>query len=108
MPMPEGVTPITIRDLDPDGASACAPSAFSLGSAEALEALDVLQARIPGRRKFDWHANLAVGYAKQIETMVLMGMELPASRDTQSDCIGGSLSPSIGEGRDKSRKGIKK
>ncbi len=43
----EGVTPITIRDLDPDGVR-MPPSALSLGSAEALEALDVLQAMNTG------------------------------------------------------------
>lgn len=53
------------------------------------------------------HANSCKDMLSRLETMVLMGMELAAFRDTQSDCIGDRYPDPSGKARVKSRKVLK-
>ena len=74
----EGVLPITIRDLIKT-ALRMRPNRVIVGECRGAEALDVLQAMNTGHdgSLSTGHANSCKDMLSRLETMVLMGMELP-------------------------------
>lgn len=101
----KGVTPITIRDLIKT-ALRMRPSRIIVGECRGAEALDVLQAMNTGHdgSLSTGHANSGKDMLSRLETMVLMGMELPLAAIRSQIASGIDILVHLGRMRDKSRK----
>jgi pilus assembly protein CpaF len=101
----EGVMPITIRDLIKT-ALRMRPSRVVVGECRGAEALDVLQAMNTGHdgSLSTGHANSCRDMLSRLETMVLMGMELPLPAIRSQIASGIDILVHLGRLRDKSRK----
>ena len=101
----EGCKPVTIRDL------ICAslrmrPDRIIVGEVRGAEAIDMLQALNTGHdgSLSTGHANSAADMIARLETMVLMGMELPLAAIRRQIAGGVDLIVHLGRLRDKSRR----
>ena len=101
----EGVLPITIRDLIKT-ALRMRPNRVIVGECRGAEALDVLQAMNTGHAGSlsTGHANSCKDMLSRLETMVLMGMELPLPAIRSQIASGIDILIHLGRMRDKSRK----
>lgn len=101
----EGAQPISIRDLI-RSALRMRPSRIIVGECRGPEALDVLQAMNTGHSGSisTGHANSAEDMLHRLETMVLMGMDLPVSAIRSQIASGVDILIHLGRLRDKSRK----
>lgn len=101
----EGVTPITIRDLIRT-ALRMRPERIIVGECRGAEALDMLQAMNTGHdgSLSTGHANSCKDMLSRMETMVLMGMELPLPAIRSQIASGIDILVHLGCLRDKSRK----
>lgn len=101
----EGVTPISIRDLI-RSALRMRPDRLIVGECRGAEALDVLQAMNTGHdgSLSTGHANSCKDMLSRLETMVLMGMELPLPAIRSQIASGIDILVHLGRMRDKSRK----
>ena len=101
----EGVTPITIRDLI-RAALRMRPSMIIVGECRGAEALDVLQAMNTGHdgSLSTGHANSCQDMISRLETMVLMGVDLPLPAIRSQIASGIDIFVHLGRLRDKSRK----
>lgn len=101
----EGVAPITIRDLIRT-ALRMRPERIIVGECRGAEALDVLQAMNTGHdgSLSTGHANSCGDMLSRLETMVLMGMELPLAAIRSQIASGIDILIHLGRLRDKSRK----
>ena len=101
----EGVLPITIRDLIKT-ALRMRPNRVIVGECRGAEALDVLQAMNTGHdgSLSTGHANSCKDMLSRLETMVLMGMELPIPAIRSQIASGIDILIHLGRMRDKSRK----
>ena len=101
----EGVLPITIRDLIKT-ALRMRPNRVIVGECRGAEALDVLQAMNTGHdgSLSTGHANSCKDMLSRLETMVLMGMELPLPAIRSQIVSGIDILIHLGRMRDKSRK----
>ncbi len=101
----EGVEPITIRDLIKT-ALRMRPDRIVVGECRGAEALDVLQAMNTGHdgSLSTGHANSCRDMLSRLETMVLMGMELPLPAIRSQIASGIDLLVHLGRLRDRSRK----
>ena len=101
----EGCEPITIRDLIRSSLR-MRPDRIIVGEVRADEAIDMLQAYNTGHdgSLSTGHANSASDMMTRLETMVLMGMDMPVT--AVRDQIGAALDivVHLGRIRDKSRK----
>lgn len=101
----EGAEPITVRDL-----IRCAlrmrPNRIIVGECRGAEALDVLQAMNTGHAGSlsTGHANSASDMLKRLETMVLMGMDMPLAAIRAQIASGIDILIHLGRFRDGSRK----
>ena len=110
----EGVLPITIRDHHPcfegldfsRAALRMRPNRVIVGECRGAEALDVLQAMNTGHdgSLSTGHANSCKDMLSRLETMVLMGMELPLPAIRSQIASGIDILIHLGRMRDKSRK----
>lgn len=100
-----GVIPITIRDLIRT-ALRMRPSRIIVGECRGAEALDVLWAMNSGHdgSLSTGHANSCRDMLARLETMVLMGMELPLAAIRSQIASGIDILVHLGRLRDKSRK----
>ncbi len=100
-----GVVPVTIRDLIRT-ALRMRPERIIVGECRGAEALDVLQAMNTGHdgSLSTGHANSCRDMLSRLETMVLMGMELPLSAIRSQIASGIDILVHLGRLRDKSRK----
>lgn len=100
-----GVDAITIRDLI-KSALRMRPDRIIVGEVRGAEALDMLQAINTGHdgSLSTGHANSAVDMLRRLETMVLMGMDLPISAIRGQIAYGIDILVHLGRMRDKSRK----
>lgn len=101
----EGVTPIAIRDLI-RAALRMRPSMIVVGECRGAEALDVLQAMNTGHdgSLSTGHANSCRDMIARLETMVLMGVELPLPAIRSQIASGIDIFVHLGRLRDKNRK----
>ena len=101
----EGVLPITIRDLIRT-ALRMRPNRLIIGECRGAEALDVLQAMNTGHdgSLSTGHANSCQDMLSRLETMVLMGMELPLTAIRSQIASGIDVLVHLGRMRDGSRK----
>lgn len=101
----EGVVPITIRDLIRT-ALRMRPERIIVGECRGAEALDMLQAMNTGHdgSLSTGHANSCQDMLSRLETMVLMGMDLPLQAIRSQIASGIDLFVHLGRLRDKSRK----
>lgn len=101
----EGVTPITIRDLIRT-ALRMRPERIVVGECRGGEALDVLQAMNTGHdgSLSTGHANSCRDMLSRLETMVLMGMELPLPAIQSQIASGIDVLIHLGRLRDRSRR----
>lgn len=101
----EGVLPITIRDLIRT-ALRMRPNRLIVGECRGAEALDVLQALNTGHdgSLSTGHANSCRDMLSRLETMVLMGMELPLTAIRSQIASGIDVLVHLGRMRDGSRK----
>ena len=101
----EGVDPITIRDLIKT-ALRMRPDRIVVGECRGAEALDVLQAMNTGHdgSLSTGHANSCKDMLSRLETMVLMGMDLPLPAIRSQIASGVDLLVHLGRLRDHSRK----
>lgn len=101
----QGVVPITIRDLIKT-ALRMRPDRIIVGECRGAEALDVLQAMNTGHdgSLSSGHANSSRDMLSRLETMVLMGMDLPLSAIRSQIASGIDILVHMGRMRDKSRK----
>ena len=101
----EGVVPITIRDLIRT-ALRMRPERIVVGECRGAEALDVLQAMNTGHdgSLSTGHANSCRDLLSRLETMVLMGMELPLPAIRSQIASGIDILVHLGRLRDKSRR----
>ena len=101
----EGVVPVTIRDLIKT-ALRMRPTRLIVGECRGAEALDVLQAMNTGHdgSLSTGHANSCKDMLLRLETMVLMGMDLPLSAIRSQIASGIDLLIHLGRLRDGSRK----
>lgn len=101
----EGVTAITIRDLI-RAALRMRPSLIIVGECRGPEALDVLQAMNTGHdgSLSTGHANSSKDMIARLETMVLMGMDLPLQAIRSQIASGIDILVHLGRLRDRSRK----
>ncbi|MGN0342208.1 MAG: CpaF family protein [Roseburia sp.] len=101
----EGAKPISIRELI-RSALRMRPSRIIVGECRGPEALDVLQAMNTGHSGSisTGHANSAADMLHRLETMVLMGMDLPISAIRGQIASGVDILIHLGRLRDKSRK----
>lgn len=103
----QGVMPIAIRDLIKT-ALRMRPERIIVGECRGAEALDVLQAMNTGHdgSLSTGHANSCRDMLSRLETMVLMGMELPLPAIRSQIASGIDILVHLGRLRDKSRKVI--
>ena len=101
----EGVQPISIRDLI-RSALRMRPDRIIVGECRGAEALDMLQAMNTGHdgSLSTGHANSCRDMISRLETMVLMGMELPLPAIQSQIASGIDVFVHLGRLRDKSRK----
>ena len=101
----EGMTEISIRDLI-RAALRMRPSMIVVGECRGAEALDVLQAMNTGHdgSLSTGHANSCKDMIARLETMVLMGTELPLPAIRSQIASGIDIFVHLGRLRDKSRK----
>lgn len=101
----EGVKPITIRDLIRT-ALRMRPERIVVGECRGEEALDMLQAMNTGHdgSLSTGHANSCEDMLQRLETMVLMGMELPLTAIQGQIASGVDILVHVGRMRDGSRK----
>jgi pilus assembly protein CpaF len=100
-----GVEPISIRDLIRTSLR-MRPSRIIVGECRGAEALDVLQAMNTGHdgSLSTGHANSCRDMLSRLETMVLMGMELPLPAIRSQIASGIDILVHLGRMRDKSRR----
>lgn len=101
----EGCVPVTIRDLI-KAALRMRPTRVICGEVRSAEALDMLQAMNTGHdgSLSTGHANSAEDMLSRLETMVLMGMELPLAAIKNQIASGIDIIVHLGRLRDKSRR----
>lgn len=101
----EGVNPIEIRDLIKT-ALRMRPSRLIIGECRGAEAIDLLSANNTGHSGSlgTGHANSTQDMICRLETMVLMGMDIPVSAIRGQIASGIDLFVHLGRLRDKSRK----
>ena len=101
----EGVREISIRDLIRT-ALRMRPDRIIVGECRGAEALDMLQAMNTGHdgSLSTGHANSTPDMIKRLETMVLMGMDLPVSAIRGQIASGIDILVHLGRLRDRSRK----
>lgn len=101
----EGVKPISIRDLIRT-ALRMRPERIIVGECRGAEALDVLQAMNTGHdgSLSTGHSNSCKDMLNRLETMVLMGMDLPVSAIRNQIVSGVDILIHMGRLRDKSRR----
>lgn len=101
----EGVREISIRDLIRTSLR-MRPSRIIVGECRGAEALDMLQAMNTGHdgSLSTGHANSSQDMLKRLETMVLMGMDLPVSAIRSQIASGIDILIHLGRLRDCSRK----
>ena len=101
----KGTTAITIRDLIRSSLR-MRPDRIIVGEVRGSEAIDMLQALNTGHdgSLSTGHANSATDMLMRLETMVLMGMELPLSAVRRQIASGVDIIVQLGRLRDKSRK----
>lgn len=101
----EGCDEITIRDLIKT-ALRMRPNRIIVGEIRGAEALDMLQAMNTGHEGSlcTGHSNTSIDMLKRIETMVLMGMELPVKAIRSQIASGIDILIHLGRLRDRSRK----
>lgn len=101
----EGVREITIRDLIRT-ALRMRPDRIIVGECRGAEALDMLQAMNTGHdgSLSTGHANSTKDMLKRLETMVLMGMDLPVSAIRGQIASGIDILVHLGRMRDRTRK----
>lgn len=101
----EGVREITIRDLIRTSLR-MRPDRIIVGECRGAETLDMLQAMNTGHdgSLSTGHANSSKDMLKRLETMVLMGMELPIPAIRSQIASGIDLLVHLGRLRDRSRK----
>ncbi len=103
----DGVTSISIRDLIRT-ALRMRPSRLIVGECRGAEAIDLLSANNTGHAGSlgTGHANSTQDMIRRLETMALMGMELPVSAIRGQIASGIDLFIHLGRLRDKSRKAL--
>lgn len=101
----DGMKPITIRDLI-KSALRMRPNRIVVGEVRGGEAIDMLQALNTGHdgSLSTGHANSSEDMLARLETMVLMGMELPLSAIRRQIASGVDIIVHLGRLRDKSRR----
>jgi len=101
----EGCLPITIRDLIRT-ALRMRPDRIIVGEVRGAEAVDLLQAMNTGHDGSisTGHSNSAADMLSRLETMVLMGMDLPVAAIRQQIASALDIIIHLGRMRDKSRK----
>lgn len=101
----EGCEPISIRDLIKT-ALRMRPDRIVVGEVRGVEALDMLQAMNTGHdgSLSTGHGNSAADMLNRLETMVLMGMDLPLSAIKKQIASGIDILVHLGRLRDKSRR----
>lgn len=101
----EGCKPVTIRDLI-RASLRMRPDRIIVGEVRGAEAIDMLQALNTGHdgSLSTGHANSAADMIARLETMVLMGMELPLAAIRRQIADGVDLIVHLGRLRDKSRR----
>lgn len=101
----EGCKPVTIRDLI-RASLRMRPDRIIVGEVRGAEAIDMLQALNTGHdgSLSTGHANSAADMIARLETMVLMGMELPLTAIRRQIAGGVDLIVHLGRLRDKSRR----
>lgn len=101
----EGCKPITIRDLIRT-ALRMRPDRIIVGEVRGEEAVDLLQAMNTGHdgSLSTGHSNSAADMLSRLETMVLMGMDLPIAAIRQQIASAVDIIIHLGRLRDKSRK----
>ncbi len=101
----DGTKPITIRDLI-KSAFRMRPDRIVVGEVRGGEAIDMLQALNTGHdgSLSTGHANSSEDMLARLETMVLMGMELPLSAIRRQIASGVDIIVHLGRLRDKSRR----
>lgn len=101
----EGCQPITIRDLIRT-ALRMRPDRIIVGEVRGAEAVDLLQAMNTGHdgSLSTGHSNSAADLLSRLETMVLMGMDLPVAAIRQQIASAVDIIIHLGRLRDKSRK----
>ncbi|MGN0291520.1 MAG: CpaF family protein [Lachnospiraceae bacterium] len=101
----KGMTEITIRDLI-RAALRMRPDRIIVGECRGAEALDMLQAMNTGHdgSLSTGHANSCEDMIRRLETMVLMGMELPVTAIRAQIASGVDILVHVGRMRDGSRK----
>lgn len=101
----EGCKPITIRDLIRT-ALRMRPDRIIVGEVRGAEAVDLLQAMNTGHdgSLSTGHSNSAADLLSRLETMVLMGMDLPIPAVRQQIASAVDIIIHLGRLRDKSRK----
>ena len=101
----EGCRPITIRDLIKSSLR-MRPDRIIVGEVRGPEAIDMIQVRNTGHdgSMSTGHANSAADMLSRLETMILMGMELPISAVRGQLSSGIDMIVHLGRLRDRSRK----
>lgn len=101
----EGVAPITARELI-HTALRMRPDRIIVGECRGEEALDMLQAMNTGHdgSLSTGHANSSLDMLNRLETMVLMGMDLPLSAIRQQIVAGIDIIIHLERGKDKVRR----
>lgn len=101
----EGCQPITIRDLI-KSALRMRPDRIIVGEVRGAEAVDLLQAMNTGHdgSLSTGHSNSAADMLSRLETMVLMGMDLPVAAIRQQIASAVDIIVHLGRLKDKSRK----
>lgn len=101
----EGCRPITIRDLIKTSLR-MRPDRIIVGEVRGSEAIDMMQCLNTGHdgSMSTGHANSCADMLNRLETMVLMGMELPLMAIRQQIASGLDIIIHLGRLRDKSRK----
>lgn len=101
----EGCKPITIRDLIKTSLR-MRPDRIIVGEVRGSEAIDMMQCLNTGHdgSMSTGHANSSADMLSRLETMILMGMELPLIAVRQQIASGLDIIVHLGRLRDKSRK----
>lgn len=101
----EGCKPITIRDLIKTSLR-MRPDRIIVGEVRGGEAIDMMQCLNTGHdgSMSTGHANSSKDMLSRLETMILMGMELPLTAVRQQIASGLDIIVHLGRLRDKSRK----
>lgn len=103
----EGTGEITIRDLL-KSALRMRPSRIIVGEVRGSEAIDMLQSLNTGHcGASSGHSNSPEDMLSRIETMVLMGMDIPLSAIRRQIASGIDIIVHLGRLRDRSRKVLK-